>query len=120
MKIMVTGAAGNYGSLAIDYIKQFAPDTELYGLIHDPSKASALEAKGVNVRVADYADKSSLVKAFEGIDRLLFVSVPVTDLQKMLSLPSVKAISLMWLIQALQGSRQTSLACRSITHRPRI
>lgn len=82
MKIMVTGAAGNYGSLAIDYIKQFAPDTELYGLIHDPSKASALEAKGVNVRVADYADKSSLVKAFEGIDRLLFVSVPVTDLQK--------------------------------------
>ena len=43
--------------------------------------AAELEAKGVHARIGDYADKASLVKAFEGIDRLLFVSVPVHELQ---------------------------------------
>jgi len=29
-----------------------------------------VKAKGVEVRIGDYSDKASLVKAFEGIDRL--------------------------------------------------
>lgn len=81
MKIMVTGAAGGYGHYAVDYVKQFAPEAEVYGLVRNADDAAALEAKGIHACIGDYADKSSLVKAFEGIDRLLFVSVPVHDLQ---------------------------------------
>ena len=82
MNIMVTGAAGGYGSYALDYLKGFAPDANIYGLVHSAAKGKALEEKGVKVRVADYADRNALVKAFDRIDRLLFVSVPMFDLQR--------------------------------------
>lgn len=81
MKIMITGAAGGYGHYAVDYVKQFAPDAEVYGLVRNADDAAMLEAKSIHARIADYADKSSLVKAFEGIDRLLMVSVPLHELQ---------------------------------------
>ena len=42
----------------------------------------SLKAKGVEVRLGDLADKASLVKAFQGIDRLLFVSVRYSNIQK--------------------------------------
>lgn len=45
-------------------------------------KKAELESQGFTVRVADYADVNAMVQAFDGIDRLLFVSVPVFDLQK--------------------------------------
>ena len=82
MKIMVTGAAGGYGHYAVDYVKKFAPEADVYGLIHNPSKAAALEAKGIHAVVADYTDYDAMIKALTGIDRLLFVSVPVFDTQK--------------------------------------
>lgn len=81
MKIMVTGVAGGYGHYAVDYVKQFAPEAEVHGLVRNSDDAAVLEAKGIHARIGDYSDKASLVKAFEGIDRLLFVSVPVHELQ---------------------------------------
>ena len=81
MKIMVTGAAGGYGHTAVKFVKKFAPDAEVYGLVRNSDDAAALEAKGIHACIGDYADKASLVKAFEGIDRLLFVSVSVHELQ---------------------------------------
>ena len=82
MNIMVTGAAGGYGSYALDYLKRFAPDANIYGLVHNAAKGKELEEEGIQVRVADYADRKALVEAFDGIDRLLFVSVPVFELQR--------------------------------------
>lgn len=81
MKIMVTGAAGGYGHYAVDYVKQFAPEAEVYGLVRNSDDAAKLEAKGIHARIGDYTDKVSLVKAFEGIERLLMVSVPQHELQ---------------------------------------
>lgn len=81
MKIMITGAAGGYGHYAVDYVKEFAPEAEVYGLVRNADNAALLEAKGIHARIGDYADKVSLLKAFEGIDRLLFVSVSVHELQ---------------------------------------
>ena len=82
MNIMVTGAAGGYGSYALDYLKRLAPDANIYGLVHNAAKGKELEEEGIQVRVADYADRKALVEAFDGIDRLLFVSVPVFELQR--------------------------------------
>ena len=64
--------------MVIDFIKKFDP----IGLIHSEKKAESLKAKGVEVRLGDFADKASLVKAFQGIDRLLFISVPYPNIQK--------------------------------------
>ena len=82
MNIMVTGAAGEYGSLALKHLKQLALNENIFALVRDGSKKAELEAQGFTVRVADYADVNAMVQAFDGIDRLLFVSVPVFELQK--------------------------------------
>ncbi len=81
MKIMVTGATGGYGSYAIPLIKEFAPNAEVYGIARNEAKAAELEKQGIIPRLADYSDVDSLVKAFEGIERLLFISVSVHELQ---------------------------------------
>ncbi|MDO4632960.1 MAG: NAD(P)H-binding protein [Eubacteriales bacterium] len=81
MKIMVTGATGGYGSYAIPFIREFAPDAEVYGIARNESKASDLERQGIIPRIADYSDVDSLVRAFEGMERLLFISVSVHELQ---------------------------------------
>ena len=82
MNIMITGAAGGYGSYAINFLKEFASNDNIIALVRDNGKKADLEAKGFEVRVADYSDLSGMTKAMEGVDRLLFVSVPVFDLQK--------------------------------------
>lgn len=82
VNIMVTGATGNYGSLAVDFIKKFNPNVNLFGIVHSPQKVDILKAKGIEARVADFKDKDSLIKAFKGIDRLLFVSVSIPGIQK--------------------------------------
>ncbi|WP_125709863.1 NmrA family NAD(P)-binding protein [Companilactobacillus zhongbaensis] len=82
MNIMVTGANGGYGSYAIDYLKKFAPDANIFGLVRNEAKGVALKEKGINVRIGDFSDKASLIEAFKGIDRLLFVSVSIPGIQK--------------------------------------
>ncbi len=83
MNILVTGANGEYGKLAIEHLLNLASaDVKLFGLVRKEADAEALRQKGVEARFGDYADLPSLIKAFEGIDRLLFVSIPNFDIQK--------------------------------------
>tara|TARA_B100001109_G_scaffold255615_1_gene259546 strand:- start:4576 stop:5445 length:870 start_codon:yes stop_codon:yes gene_type:complete len=73
--ILVTGATGQYGSKAIEYLitKGVSPQN-IAALVRDKNKAETLKAKGVEIRVGDYNDVASLKQAFSGIDQLLFVS----------------------------------------------
>ncbi|GEO78047.1 YtfG protein [Companilactobacillus mindensis DSM 14500] len=82
MNIMVTGANGGYGSLAIDYLQKLAPNANVYGLVRSEAKGAALKEKGIQIRIGDYADFDSMKKALNGIDRLLFVSSPIPGIQK--------------------------------------
>lgn len=82
MKILVTGASGNLGSLALDYVRQFAPEAEIFGLVRDAGKAAVLEARGYGARIGSYTDPASLDSALEGIDRLLFVSTSEPGVSK--------------------------------------
>lgn len=83
MNIMVTGANGGYGKLALQLLIEHAPkDVKLFALVRDESKAMAWREKGVEVRIGDYADLSSMEQALQGIDRLLFVSVSYPNIQK--------------------------------------
>ena len=73
--ILITGATGHFGKLTIDFLlKKGIKTSQIAVLVRNTEKATDLNEKGINIRVGDYNDYSSLVKAFKGIDKLLFVS----------------------------------------------
>jgi len=73
-KILITGATGQLGKAVIESLIKKVAVSELAVLVRDASKAENLKAQGVEVRIGDYNDESSLVNAFTGIDKLFFVS----------------------------------------------
>lgn len=103
MNIMITGASGEYGNYAIDYLKKFAPEANLFGLVRSTTKGEALKAKGVNIRIGDYTDANSMIDALKGIDRLLFVSVSRPNIQQNV-------------VQAAQVNHVKYIAYTSISH----
>ena len=73
--ILVTGATGQFGAKAIDHLlKKGVKSTQIAALVRENAKAGSLEDKGIELRVGDYSDYSSLVDAFQDVDKLLLVS----------------------------------------------
>lgn len=72
--ILITGATGNLGKATVEFLSKKIPSGNIAVLVRDENKASDLKALGVDVRIGDYHDKSSLVKAFRGIEKLLLIS----------------------------------------------
>lgn len=90
--ILVTGATGHFGKAAIKHlISKGVSPKDIAALVRDENKAAELKAGGVNIVVADYDDYDSLVKAFKGIDKLLFVSGSDIDKRGTQQLAVVKA-----------------------------
>ena len=74
-KILVTGATGHLGKGTIEFLlKKGIEPSQISALVRDESKAGDLKAKGINLIIGDYSDYASLVNAFKGTDKLLFVS----------------------------------------------
>ncbi|MBA4849355.1 SDR family oxidoreductase [Emticicia sp. BO119] len=73
--ILITGATGHFGTATINFLlkKGTSPNT-IAALVRDEAKADDLKAKGITISLGDYNDYDSLIKAFKGIDKLLFVS----------------------------------------------
>lgn len=75
MKIAITGATGQLGNLVIDaLLARGANAADLIAVGRSAEKLEPLAGKGVQTRIADYNVESSLVSAFEGVDRLLLIS----------------------------------------------
>ena len=72
--ILITGATGNLGGVVIQTLLQQLPANEIAALVRDPAKASALEARGVSVRVGEYDDIPSVEAAMRGVDKVLLIS----------------------------------------------
>lgn len=73
--ILVTGATGHLGNLVIDsLLKTGVRADEISALVRDAEKAEGLKSEGVNLKFGNYDDYTSLVNAFRGADKLLFVS----------------------------------------------
>lgn len=73
-KILVTGATGNIGRMTLEQLLKRKPPSELVGLARDPGKAVDLAAKGIEIRQGDYFDHDGLVRAFEGVEKVMLVS----------------------------------------------
>ena len=73
-KILVTGATGQLGNEAVNLLLKKVDAANLAVLVRDPAKAADLAAQGVEIRQGDYDHYDTLVTAFQGIDKLYFVS----------------------------------------------
>lgn len=73
--ILITGATGHLGQAIISsLLEKGVPASEIIALVRDDKKSKALKELGINIRTGNYDDSSSLVKAFEGVDKLMFIS----------------------------------------------
>jgi NAD(P)H dehydrogenase (quinone) len=72
--IVITGATGQLGQLVISQLLEKVPAGQIEAAVRDPAKASALAARGVQLRRADYSDAASLDAAFAGAGKVLLIS----------------------------------------------
>lgn len=71
MKIGITGATGQLGSLVIDHLKSKTAAENLVALVRNQEKAAGF---GVESRTFDYNDSETLKQSLSGIDYLLLIS----------------------------------------------
>lgn len=73
--LLVTGATGKFGKTAIDtLLKTITSPIKIAALVRNEEKTKELNNKRIEIRIGDYNDYDSLVVAFKGVDKLLFVS----------------------------------------------
>lgn len=73
--ILVTGATGEFGKHAVQQLMKKGVNTaDISVLSRSMEKANNYKEDGITVKIGDYTNYDSLVKAFEGVDKLLFVS----------------------------------------------
>lgn len=72
--IVITGATGALNGATVDHLLARMPAEHIAVVARDPAKAQRFTALGIDVRLGDYADPSSLPRAFDGADQLLLVS----------------------------------------------
>lgn len=79
-KIIVTGATGNLGGGIVRHLleKGVVADN-IAVLVRYQESGEKLKNLGVTIKIGDYDDPDSLKSAFEGIDKLMFVSSPDFD-----------------------------------------
>lgn len=73
-KILITGATGHLGRAVVNELINQQQVDQIVVMARDLSKTSDLKETGVTLVQGDYDNCDSLVKAFEGIDKLYFVS----------------------------------------------
>ncbi|MFJ8243874.1 SDR family oxidoreductase [Peribacillus asahii] len=79
-QIVVTGATGQLGGLVIRHLLSLGVEADnIKGIVRSADKGAALKELGVQTVQADYDDPASLVQAFAGASKLLFVSGSTMD-----------------------------------------
>lgn len=76
MKVLITGATGNLGSKVVEYLlAKLSVEEVIVGVRDDKSqKAIGYKKKGLEVRIADFEKKDTLITAFKDIDRVFVIS----------------------------------------------
>ena len=77
--ILVTGASGQLGKRVIELLLERGKATRIVAATRKPESLSALAARGVEVRRADFDDAASLASAFQGVERALLISTDSLD-----------------------------------------
>lgn len=73
MKYFITGASGHLGSKVVTELGKLVPKNDIRLGVHTPTKAVAFQRAGYQVVAIDYADISTMMTAFTGIDVLIYI-----------------------------------------------
>lgn len=74
MKVIVTGASGQFGSATAERLLKQMDPANLILLSRTPAKLSRFAEAGADVRQADFDDPANLSKAMQGGQRMLLIS----------------------------------------------
>jgi NAD(P)H dehydrogenase (quinone) len=72
--ILLTGATGQLGTSILRSLVEQVSAAGIAAFARDDTKAAPLRAQGLRVHIGDYDDPASLVRAMEGIDRVLLIA----------------------------------------------
>jgi NAD(P)H dehydrogenase (quinone) len=72
--IAITGASGQLGQLVVEELLKTVAADQLVTIVRNPAKIKAFSERGVQVRAASYEDKTALVQALRGVEKLLLIS----------------------------------------------
>lgn len=72
--ILVTGATGHLGTATVEHLLKKTKADNIIAFARSEEKAKALRDKGVEVRIGDFDDITSLDKAMQGIEKVLLIS----------------------------------------------
>ena len=82
--IAITGASGNLGRATLRHLlARGVSGSEIILVVRDESKVKDVAINGVQVRRADYTDAASLERAFQGVDKLAFISTSALGEERM-------------------------------------
>jgi NAD(P)H dehydrogenase (quinone) len=76
---LVTGATGRLGTAVIRGLLAQISVADLRVLVRGSADAATFSTRGLTPCLGDYSDRASLIKAFAGVDRVIFISSPVLD-----------------------------------------
>ncbi|WP_244363243.1 NAD(P)H-binding protein [Streptomyces aquilus] len=74
--IAVTGASGNLGSLTVRHLIQRTDAARVLALSRTPERSADL---GVKTCYGDFDDPNAMVRALDGVERLLIISIGTSD-----------------------------------------
>ncbi|MFL1696389.1 NAD(P)H-binding protein [Weissella kandleri] len=70
----ITSITGRFGQFALKELLKTIPADHIVGFARDIQKGQKMVPAGVTVRFGDFTQPETLTQAFQGIDRLLFIS----------------------------------------------
>jgi NAD(P)H dehydrogenase (quinone) len=73
MRIVITGANGEFGRGVVDAVAARQPEAQLVATVRDPARAADLTARGIDVRPGDFDEPEVLRDSFVDAD-LVFVN----------------------------------------------
>jgi NAD(P)H dehydrogenase (quinone) len=115
--IIVTGATGQLGRAITERLLDRLPATEVAATVRDPGKALDLEARGVQVRQADFKNPATLTSAFQGASQVLIISGPADPAPHRAAIDAAKAAGAERILYTShQGASPRSLFAATAAH----
>ncbi|QOG04523.1 SDR family oxidoreductase [Flavobacterium sp. MDT1-60] len=72
--ILITGASGNLGTAVLENLLKQVSANGISVLVRNPVKAASFEKRGIKAQIGDYSNKASVIKALQGVEKLLLIS----------------------------------------------